>query len=190
MQASVQKYVDDRMKGPKLRTFGELGHPEGVEINAHRISHLITELRWEGDNVMGRAKLIDTEYGRIADTIIRADGQLGVSSRGLGSLNQPNPQSPAMYHEAKMKFGEDANIVTEYDLIAIDIVVDPSAPQGFVNGILESKEYIISGGDYTESSLKRSQKAYKNIEEALTSLPKKDVNNYILKELENFFKTI
>jgi len=190
MIQSVQKYVDDRMKGPKLRTFGELGHPEGVELNLHRVSHLVTNLDWDGNNVIGRAKILDTEYGRIAETILRADGQLGVSSRGLGSLNQPNQNNSQMYEASKVKFGENANIVTEYELLAIDIVADPSAPQGFVNGILESKEYIISGGEYTESSLKRSTTAYKNLEESLRSLPKKDAQKYIISKIENFLKSI
>ena len=190
MTQSVQKYVDDRMKGPKLRTFGELGHPEGVELNLHRVSHLVTELNWDGNNVIGRAKIIDTEYGRIAETILRADGQLGVSSRGLGALNQPTQTNSSMYEASKLKFGENANIVTEYELLAIDIVADPSAPQGFVNGILESKDYIIAGGEYTESSLRNSQKAYQNLENSLRTLPKKDVQKYLVEQIEKFLKTI
>jgi hypothetical protein len=178
------------MSGPKLRSYGELGHPEGIEINLHRVSHMITELRWEGNNVLGRAKLVDTEYGRIAETIIKADGQLGTSSRGMGALNSPNAQKPTLYEDALNRFGEDANIVTEFELIAEDIVADPSAPQGFVNGIYEGREYIIAGGQYTESSLRRSVAAYKNLDEALRSLPRKERDSYILESFENFLSDI
>jgi hypothetical protein len=186
MEECVQKYVNDRMTGNKLRSYGELGHPEGIEINLHRVSHMITELRWEGNNVLGRAKLLDTEYGRVADTIIKADGQLGTSSRGMGALNSPNQQKPGLYEDAVVKFGEDSNIVTEFELIAEDIVADPSAPQGFVNGIYESRDYIIEGGRYTESSMRRSVRAYENLDEALRSLPKKDRDGYLIESIEKF----
>jgi hypothetical protein len=186
MEECVQKYVNDRMTGNKFRSYGELGHPEGIEINLHRVSHMITELRWEGNNVLGRAKLLDTEYGRVADTIIKADGQLGTSSRGMGALNSPNQQKPGLYEDSVMKFGEDSNIVTEFELIAEDIVADPSAPQGFVNGIYESRDYIIEGGSYTESSMRRSIKAYENLDEALRSLPKKDRDGYFIESIEKF----
>jgi hypothetical protein len=190
MEECVQKYVNERMTGDKKRSYGELGHPEGVEINLHRVSHMITELRWEGNNVLGRAKLLDTEYGRIADTIIKADGQLGTSSRGMGALNSPNQQKPGLYEDAVSRFGEDSNIVTEFELIAEDIVADPSAPQGFVNGIYESRDYIIQGGQYTESSLRRSVKAYENLDQALRSLPKKDRDGYLIESIEKFLNDL
>jgi len=186
----IQKYVDERMSGDKKRSYGELGHPEGIEINLHRVSHMITDLRWEDNNVLGRAKLLDTEYGRIADTIIKADGQLGTSSRGMGALNSPNHGMPGLYEAAVAKHGQDANVVTEFELIAEDIVADPSAPQGFVNGIYEGREYIIAGGQYTESSLRRSEKAYKNLDDALRSLPTKDRNEYLLESIQKFLRTI
>jgi hypothetical protein len=190
MEECVQKYVNDRMTGNKYRSYGELGHPEGIEINLHRVSHMITELRWEGNNVLGRAKLLDTEYGRVADTIIKADGQLGTSSRGMGALNSPNQQKPGLYEDAVSKFGQDSNIVTEFELIAEDIVADPSAPQGFVNGIYENKQYIIAGGQYTESSIRSSVKAYDNLTEALSSLPKKDRDGYLINQIEKFLNDL
>jgi hypothetical protein len=190
MVQCVQKYVNDRMTGNKLRSYGELGHPEGVEINLHRVSHMITELRWEGDDVVGRAKIIDTEYGRIADTILKSDGQLGTSSRGMGALNSPSQQNPKLYEDAVSKFGSDANIVTEFELIAEDIVADPSAPEGFVQGIYENREYIISGGAYTESSLRRTEKAYKNLDESLRSMPKNDRDAMFIKLAEKFLNDL
>lgn len=190
MEEVVQKYVNDRMSGQKLRSYGELGHPEGVEINAHRISHIITELTWHGNDVFGRAKILDTEYGRIAETLIKADGQLGVSSRGMGALNTPSELRPSLYENAVSKHGADANIVTEFDLIAEDIVIDPSGPTAFVQGIYESKEYILVGGEYKEEILQKGVKAYDALEKALRSLPNKDRDNYILESVNKWLKSV
>ena len=176
MEASVARYMQDRMNGPKLRSFGELGHPEGVEINLERVSHMITEMVWQGNDVHGKAKLIvDTEYGRIASSIIKAGGQLGVSSRGLGELS-------------KGPGGE--NIVTQFELIAEDIVADPSAPEGYVEGILEGKGYGLEGGLYVPRTNKRVERAYEGLEKTLQTLPKKQVDAYILEAVKRFFKEI
>lgn len=175
MEEAMSRYVEDRMKsGSKYRSFGELGHPEGVEINLHRVSHYIESLRWQGNDVIGVAKIIDTEYGRIADTILREGLQLGVSSRGLGELDQTS----------------GSNRVVEFELIAVDIVADPSAPQGFVEGILEGKEYIIEGGKYTEISMTRSVHAFEMLEKELKTLPARDKNDYLRNSLKNFFKNL
>jgi hypothetical protein len=175
MEQSVAKYVQERMSGPKLRSYGELGHPEGVDINLHRVSHMITELSWQGNDVYGKAKLLDTEYGRIASSIIKSGGLLGVSSRGLGELSR----GPT---------GE--NLVTQFELIAEDIVADPSAPEGYVEGILEGKEYILQGGSYVPINTNRISKAYDLLENKLSSLPKKDVDAYILNSVKKFFEQI
>jgi hypothetical protein len=175
MENAVAKYMQDRMNGPKLRSYGELGHPDGVEINLHRVSHMITELTWNGNDVLGKAKLLDTEYGRIASSIIKSGGQLGVSSRGLGELS-------------KGPVGE--NLVTQFELIAEDIVADPSAPEGYVEGILEGKEYILQGGNYVQVNTKRISRAYEHLENNLSSLPKKDVDSYILNSVKDFFGRI
>jgi hypothetical protein len=190
MVDTISRYMKDRMTGPKLRSYGELDHSQDLTINLHRISHIVTSLEWKGNDVLGKAKIIDTEYGRIAESIIKADGQLGVSSRGMGSLNQENPSIPHLYESCKRMFGEDANIVTEFELVAIDIVADPSAPTAFVNGILESKEYILVGGLYTEASLRKSEKAFKNLEESLKRLPKKEVNDYLIASAKRFLADI
>ena len=190
MEQAVQKYVNDRMSGHKFRSYGELGHPEDIQINLHRISHMVTELKWDGENVLGKAKLLDTEYGRIAQTLIASDGQLGVSSRGVGSLNSPSQQQPNIYEDAVKKHGADANIVTEFDLIAIDIVCDPSGPEAFVQGIMESKDYILVGGEYKEYSLKRGEKSYNKLEKAISCLPKKQKDEYIVEQIRNFLKSL
>lgn len=179
MEKCVQAYVADRFpndKTKKWRTFGELGHPEGVEINLHRVSHIITDMKWAGNDVIGKAKILDTEYGRIAESILKADGQLGVSSRGLGNVQEGH--------------GQDAALVTEYELITVDIVADPSAPDGFVDGILESINYVRTGGKYTQESLARSGRAYNNLQKSLESLPKHERNEYLVSCLKDFFKTI
>ena len=179
MEKCVQAYMADRFpneKTSKWRTFGELGHPEGVEINLHRVSHLITDMKWVGNDVIGKAKLLDTEYGRVAESILKSDCQLGVSSRGLGNVQEAH--------------GQDSALVTEYELITVDIVADPSAPDGFVDGILESVNYVRSGGKYTQESLARSGKAYSQLGKALESLPKHDREAYLVSCLKDFFKTI
>jgi hypothetical protein len=190
MVEAVQKYVNERMSGGSLRSYGELGHPEGVEINLHRVSHIITELNWNGENVMGKAKIVDTEYGRIAETLIRAGGQLGVSSRGMGSLNSPNQNKPRLYEDEAQKHGIDANIVTEYEMIAEDIVADPSGNNCFVEGIMEAKEYILVGGKYKEYNLKKGLVAYNTLEKALSSLPNKERDTYIVEQIQKFLSTI
>lgn len=180
MEKCVLDYVADRFpneKTKKFRTYGELGHPEGVEINLHRVSHIIDSLEWDGSNVIGSAKLVDTEYGRIAEALLAADGQLGVSSRGVGALGESTGMN-------------DPKMVTEYELIAVDIVSDPSAPDGFVEGILESVDFIRAGGKYTPSSLERSGRAYNKLEEALSTLPTHDRNDYLNLCIKDFLKTL
>ena len=179
MEKCVQAYIADRFpneKTKKWRTFGELGHPEGVELNLHRVSHIITDMKWVGNDVIGKAKILDTEYGRIAESILKADGQLGVSSRGLGNVQEAS--------------GHDAAMVTEYELITVDIVADPSAPDGFVDGVLESVNYVRTGGKFTSESFARSGKAYENLNKALASLPKHEKDSYLVSCLKDFFKTI
>lgn len=180
MVPCVEAYIQDRFPNQKtqnFRTYGELGHPEGVEINLHRVSHLITEMHWENSNVLGKAKLVDTEYGRIAQSLLNAGGQLGVSSRGVGSLDESAPAN-----QSKM--------VTEYELIAVDIVADPSAPDGFVQGILESVDFICVGGKYSNTSLRRSETAFKNLRESLEQLPKQDRNSYLNLCIKDFLNNL
>jgi len=114
------------------RAFGELGHPEGPTINLERVSHMITSLRKEGDNYIGKAKVLDTPYGKIVKNLIDEGAKLGVSSRGIGSLEE---KSGVNYVK------DDFQLAT-----AADIVADPSAPDAFVNGILEGKEWVYQAG--------------------------------------------
>lgn len=126
MQKEVDRYSKEYIN--KNRAFGELGHPDSPTINLDRVSHMIKELRLEGDNYIGKAKIMDTPYGKIVKNLIDEGAQLGVSSRGLGSLVQKNGVQLVQ---------DDFMLAT-----AADIVADPSAPDAFVEGIMEGKEWI------------------------------------------------
>ena len=129
----------------KGRALGELGHPDGPTVNLDRVSHKITQLRREGNNYMGKAQLLDTPMGKIAKSLIGEGVTLGVSSRGVGSLQTSN--------EGYKVVGEDFMLAT-----AADIVADPSAPDAFVSGIMEGKEWIWEGGSLREQLAERTQK--------------------------------
>merc|ERR1712167_370093 len=123
----------------KKRAFGELGHPDGPTVNLERVSHMITKLAPEGANFVGEAKIMNTPYGKIVKGLIDEGAQLGVSSRGLGSLEQRN----------------GANYVKNdfYLATAADIVADPSAPDAFVEGIMEGKEWVWDNGVLKEQDI-------------------------------------
>jgi len=123
----------------KNRAFGELGHPEGPTVNLERVSHMIKKLYPEGKNYIGEAKIMDTPYGKIVKSLIDEGAKLGVSSRGMGSLVQRNGQSFV---------GEDFYLAT-----AADIVADPSAPDAFVEGIMENKEWVWNNGLLVEQDV-------------------------------------
>ena len=123
----------------KKRAFGELGHPDGPTVNLERVSHMITSLTPDGKNFIGEAKIMDTPYGKIVKGLIDEGAQLGVSSRGMGSIIQRN----------------GANYVKDdfYLATAADIVADPSAPDAFVEGIMESKEWVWENGRLVERDI-------------------------------------
>jgi hypothetical protein len=123
----------------KKRAFGELGHPDGPTVNLERVSHMITSLKAEGKNFIGEAKIMDTPYGKIVKGLIDEGAQLGVSSRGMGSLVT---KGGANY------VGKDFYLAT-----AADIVADPSAPDAFVEGIMESKEWVWDNGILVEKDI-------------------------------------
>ena len=123
----------------KKRAFGELGHPDGPTVNLERVSHMITKLYPDGANFIGEAKIMNTPYGKIVKGLIDEGAQLGVSSRGMGSLEQRG----------------GANYVKDdfYLATAADIVADPSAPEAFVEGIMENKEWIWNNGVLVEKNI-------------------------------------
>src|SRR6056300_277293 len=130
LATEVKRYTNEFIN--KKRAFGELGHPDGPTVNLERVSHMITSLKAEGKNFIGEAKIMDTPYGKIVKGLIDEGAQLGVSSRGMGSLVQKNGSNYV---------GKDFYLAT-----AADIVADPSAPDAFVEGIMESKEWIWDNG--------------------------------------------
>jgi hypothetical protein len=134
MKKEVHRYTEDYIN--KQRAFGELGHPDSPTINLDRVSHMIVGLREEGHQWIGKAKILDTPMGNIARSLIEGGAQLGVSSRGMGSLKNVN----------------GVNVVQPdfYLATAADIVADPSAPGAFVQGIMEGKEWMLVNGVWTE----------------------------------------
>lgn len=142
----VEKYNENFVKSG--RALGELGHPDGPTINLDRASHLITSLRQEGNNFVGKARLLETPMGKIAKQLLDEGVKLGVSSRGLGSIKEENGIKVV---------GEDFMLAT-----AADIVADPSAPDAFVNGIMEGKEWVLAGGAIHESKIEQIKKRIDN----------------------------
>ena len=129
----------------KGRALGELGHPDGPTVNLDRVSHKITSLVQEGNNFKGKAQILSTPMGKIASSLLDEGVMLGVSSRGIGSLQTTN--------EGCKIVGEDFQLAT-----AADIVADPSAPDAFVNGIMEGKEWVWEGGIFREQLAEQSKK--------------------------------
>jgi len=130
----------------KGRALGELGHPDGPTVNLDRVSHKITSLRQEGKNFIGKAQLLETPMGKIAKSLISEGVTLGVSSRGVGSLKED--------HTGCKVVGEDFMLAT-----AADIVADPSAPDAFVSGIMEGKEWVWEGGILREQLAEKTKKS-------------------------------
>jgi len=137
LQKEAKRYTTEFIK--KKRAFGELGHPDGPTVNLERVSHMIEELEEVDQNFMGRAKILDTPYGKIVKNLIDEGAKLGVSSRGMGSLA---PQRGA--HVVKDDF---------YFATAADIVADPSAPNAFVEGIMEGKDWVWENGAVKEMDI-------------------------------------
>ena len=148
LESAVGKYTKSHIT--EKRAFGELGHPDGPSINLDRVSHIIEKLERDGNNYIGRAKIIETPMGNIARGIMEAGGKLGVSTRGLGTLEETNKG----YKVVKDDF---------FLSTAADIVADPSAPDAFVNGIMEGVEWL------WENNLLVARKAEMQIEKAVTS---------------------
>ena len=127
----------------KSRAMGELGHPDGPSLNLERVCHNIVEMKFDGDNVMGKAKILDTPYGKIVKSLIDDGVKLGVSTRGMGTLEEKNG--------VKM-------VKEDFMLTAVDVVADPSAPDAFVNGIMEGKEWVWNNGMLKEREIETYRK--------------------------------
>ncbi len=159
-----KEYID------KKRAYGELGHPQGPTINLERVSHMITQLQQDGSNFVGKAKIMtETPYGQIVQSLIKEGAQLGVSSRGMGSLKQKNGAN-----EVQNDF---------YLATAADIVADPSAPNAFVNGVMESKEWVWDNGIIREADVADMQKDIK-------TASKSELEDVKLKVFEDFLSKL
>lgn len=149
LHPAVEKYISEQVKTG--RAVGELNHPDGPTINLDKVSHLITNLRIEGSNVIGKAKILNTPMGQIVKGLLEGGVKLGVSSRGMGSLEARNGVN---------------YVKNDFHLATVDIVQDPSAPAAFVNGIMEGVEWICDNGVFKpqeiekiETEIKRTPKA-------------------------------
>jgi hypothetical protein len=167
MRKEVGRYVTESVE--KNRAFGELGHPDTPSINLDRVSHIIVGLRQEGTDWIGKAKILETPMGNIARNLIEGGGQLGVSSRGMGSLKAVNGVNIVQ---------DDFHLAT-----AADIVADPSAPGAFVQGIMEGKEWMMVGGIWTEVQYEQAKREIKQAS-------RKEIEQVSLKIFENFIKKL
>ena len=156
MDNEVGRYIKESVE--KNRAYGELGHPDTPSINLDRVSHMIVSLRKEGTNYIGKAKILETPMGQIARGLLDGGANLGVSSRALGSLQTNN---------------EGVQIVQDDFMLstAADIVADPSAPDAFVRGIMESKEWVFVDGKFVEQHIEEAQRSIRrassrNLQEA------------------------
>ena len=138
LDKEVKRYVKENVK--KNRAYGELGHPDSPTINLDRVSHMIKDLKLEGKNFVGKAKIMDTPYGKIVKSLIDEGASLGVSSRGMGSLKTTKVGTSEVQ--------KDFMLAT-----AADIVADPSAPDAFVRGVMEGKEWMFVDGKFVEQDI-------------------------------------
>ena len=163
LDREVKRYNEEYIQSK--RALGELGHPDGPTINLDRVSHRITSLRAEGNNFIGKAQILDTPMGNIAKNLLGEGVQLGVSSRGMGSIQK----------------SEDCNVVADDFMLttAADIVADPSAPDAFVNGIMEGKEWVWCNGILKETEVAK----YKRIMDASA---RQELEEKTLKVFEDF----
>jgi len=167
LEKEVNRYVREYVE-PK-RAFGELGHPDGPTVNLDRASHMIHSLQKEGKNFIGRAKILDTPNGKIVKNLIDEGAKLGVSSRGMGTLK---PESKAQIVQSDF-----------YLATAADIVADPSAPNAFVEGIMEGREWIWDGGLLREQDVERARN---NIRSAAS----KELEEVKLTEFKNLLSNL
>jgi hypothetical protein len=166
LQKEVERYNKEYVT--KNRAMGELGHPDTPSINLDRVSHLITDLRPDGKNFMGKAKILDTPMGNIVKGLLEGGAKFGASTRGIGSLKP---------HNGYQLVQEDFKLATT------DIVADPSAPEAFVEGICENKEWIFENGMWKEADFDRAKKTIKTVS-------KREIESVALKLFENYISKL
>ena len=166
MEREVQKYQE--LINEK-RSLGELGHPPNPSINLNQVSHMITGLKFEGNDIYGKAKILDTPMGKIAKNFIEEGVRLGVSSRGLGSV--------------KLNKEGVNEVQDDFHLATVDIVADPSAPDAFVQGIMESADWILENGVWKAIQIEQAQNTIRKASKA-------DLNKVKLQVFEQFLRSI
>jgi len=166
MEKEINRYIREYVV--TNRAIGELGHPEGPTVNLERAAHMIKELHFDKTQICGRAKILDTPYGRIVKNLMDEGAKLGVSSRGMGSLIEKNG-----YQEVQ----------EDFMLAAVDIVADPSAPNAFVNGIMEGREWIWENGIFKQVDLD-------NYKKQITKTSSRDLERTKLKIFEDFLSKL
>jgi len=165
LRREVSRYNEEMVKTG--RALGELNHPPTADVDLNNACHLVTELYEDNNVFMGKSKILSTAAGGVVRALINDGVKVGMSSRALGTLEE----------------GSSCSIVRNMNLVAIDCVADPSFPKAFVNGILESKQWVVShSGKYEE--------AYDNFEDSLIDLPRKDVDDYLRMQIMEFISKI
>ena len=166
MEKAVDKYVEEQVK--TKRAVGELNHPDGPTVNLDKVSHLIESLDWDGNDVVGKARILETPMGNIVKGLLDGGVQLGVSTRGMGSLEQRNG---VMY------------VKDDFMLNTVDIVQDPSAPTAFVNGIMEGVEWVWNNGIVEAQEIEK-------METEIMNAPRADLYETQVREFKNFLSMI
>ena len=168
MEKEVKRYNEEYIDGK--RSMGELNHPTAAEVDLERACHVVTELHMDRNVAMGKSMVLSTPCGMILESLIKDGVKVGVSSRALGQL-------------IPMEGQEDTNIVKNMKLIAIDAVADPSYPKAFVNGILESKQYVLAADG-------KFEEIYDQFEKKVGSLPRHEVEQYLKEQVLDFINKI
>lgn len=163
MEREVNRYIKEMVNSK--RAMGELNHPTSAEVNLERACHIVTNLKLEGNYVIGKSQVLTTPMGQIVRSLINDGVKVGMSSRALGKLNEE---------------AGGINRVTDMRLIAVDCVADPSCPKAFVNGILESKQYVLAADGQLEE-------VYERFESSLKNLPVKEMQSYLKEQIISFF---
>jgi hypothetical protein len=166
MDREVNRYVNEMVK--TNRAMGELNHPTKAEVDLERACHMVTEIKKEGNTYFGKSKVLSTPTGQIVRSLVNDGVKIGMSSRALGKLTEQT---------------NGINRVSEFRLVAVDCVADPSCPSAFVNGILESKQYVLRDDG-------RLEEFYESFSNAISSLPKRDVEQYLKDQIITFFQKI
>lgn len=167
LDKEVNRYNTDYVN--KNRAFGELGHPDSPTINLDRVSHMITSLRPDGNNFIGKAKILDTPNGKIVKSLLDGGASLGVSTRGVGSLRA---------HNGYQLVQDDFHLAT-----AADIVADPSAPDAWVRGLMEGVDWILENGKWTACQ-------YDNAKKIITEANRKDIEEIGIRLFRNYINSL